>query len=157
MIKRIWVKNFTNLQKKCFIAILCYYFTPNNPSKIEWDLTNGPLSKLLELLDTEVLGSVQWVLLEISWKQSFLCSTTPILNLLNLIHTVECAWCNFSLYELLMSEQVQRDQVGSSNDEVYDQRNLNMKIWKEEGAKLQTLTNHQTLSNSILKNPWKNC
>ena len=34
-----------------------------NPSKIiEWDL-----SKLLELLDTQVLGSVQWVLLEISW------------------------------------------------------------------------------------------
>ena len=24
------------------------------PSKIEWDLTNGPLSKLLELLDTQV-------------------------------------------------------------------------------------------------------
>ena len=39
------------------------------PSKIEWDLTNGPLSKLLELLDTQVFsGSVQWVLLVISWK-----------------------------------------------------------------------------------------
>ena len=25
-----------------------------DPSKIEWDLTNGPLSKLLELLDTQV-------------------------------------------------------------------------------------------------------
>ena len=24
------------------------------PSKIEWDLTNGPLTKLLELLDTKV-------------------------------------------------------------------------------------------------------
>ena len=36
--------------------------------KIEWDLTNGPLSKLLELLDTQVEGSVQWVLLEISWN-----------------------------------------------------------------------------------------
>ena len=24
------------------------------PSKMEWDLTNGPLSKLLELLDTQV-------------------------------------------------------------------------------------------------------
>ena len=33
-----------------------------DPSKIEWDLTNGPLSRLLEL-------SVQWVLLEISWKR----------------------------------------------------------------------------------------
>ena len=31
------------------------------PSKIKWDL-----SKLLELLDTQVWGSVQWVLLEIS-------------------------------------------------------------------------------------------
>ena len=41
-----------------------------NPSKIEWDLTNGPLSKLLELLDTKVEGSVQWVLLEISWNQT---------------------------------------------------------------------------------------
>ena len=39
------------------------------PSKIEWDLTNGPLRKLLELLDTQVFsGSVQWVLLEISWN-----------------------------------------------------------------------------------------
>ena len=38
------------------------------PSKIEWDLTNGPLSKLLKLLDTQVEGSVQWILLEISWK-----------------------------------------------------------------------------------------
>ena len=38
------------------------------PAKIEWDLTNGPLSKLLELLDTQVFsGSVHWVLLEISW------------------------------------------------------------------------------------------
>ena len=26
----------------------------NIPSKIEWDLTNGPVSKLLELLDTQV-------------------------------------------------------------------------------------------------------
>ena len=56
-----------------------------------------------------------------------------------------------------MSGQVQRDQVGSFNDEVYDQRNLKMKIWKEEDAKLQTLTNHhlersQTL---FLKNPWE--
>ena len=38
------------------------------PSKIDWDLTNGPLSKLLEPLDTQVEGSVQWVLLEISWN-----------------------------------------------------------------------------------------
>ena len=26
----------------------------SHPSKVEWDLTNGPLSKLLELLDTQV-------------------------------------------------------------------------------------------------------
>ena len=39
------------------------------PSKIKWDLINGPLSNLLELLDTQVFsGSVQWVLLEISCK-----------------------------------------------------------------------------------------
>ena len=37
------------------------------PSKIEWDLSNGPLSKLLGLLDAQVWGSVQRVLLEISW------------------------------------------------------------------------------------------
>ena len=37
------------------------------PSKIEWDLTNGPLSKLLELLDTQVFSeSVR--LWEISWN-----------------------------------------------------------------------------------------
>ena len=43
------------------------------PSKIEWDLTNGPLCKLLELLDTQVFsGSVQWVLLEISWNVKYL-------------------------------------------------------------------------------------
>ena len=29
-------------------------FQINGPSKIEWDLTNGPLTKLLELLDTKV-------------------------------------------------------------------------------------------------------
>ena len=29
-------------------------FDASSPSKIEWDLTNGPLSKLLELLDTQV-------------------------------------------------------------------------------------------------------
>ena len=26
----------------------------NYPSKIEWDITNGPLTKLLELSDTKV-------------------------------------------------------------------------------------------------------
>ena len=47
-----------------FIALIA-----STPSKIEWDLTNEPLSKLLEPLDTRVFsGSVQWVLLEISWK-----------------------------------------------------------------------------------------
>ena len=40
-------------------------WTPSYPSKIEWDLTNGPLGKLPVLLETQ--GSVQWVLLEISW------------------------------------------------------------------------------------------
>ena len=40
----------------------------NYPSIIEWDLTNGPLRRLLELLNTQVKGSVRWVLLEISWK-----------------------------------------------------------------------------------------
>ena len=46
----------------------CFLYQNGNPSKIEWDLTNGPLSKLLELLDTQVQGSVQWVPLEISWR-----------------------------------------------------------------------------------------
>ena len=27
---------------------------PLDPSRIKWDLTNGPLGKLLELLDTQV-------------------------------------------------------------------------------------------------------
>ena len=45
------------------------HVTPNPySSKIEWDLTNGPLRKLLGRSDTQVFsGSVQWVLLEISW------------------------------------------------------------------------------------------
>ena len=30
------------------------FFCGLNPSKIEWDLTNGPLRKLLELLDAQV-------------------------------------------------------------------------------------------------------
>ena len=57
-----------------------------SPSKIELDLTNGPLSKVPELLDTQVFsGSVQWVLLEISWTQGSTAffrhlSTTVILN-----------------------------------------------------------------------------
>ena len=33
---------------------IAFRIDPFNPSKIEWDLTNGPLSKLLELLDTQV-------------------------------------------------------------------------------------------------------
>ena len=41
-----------------------------------------------------------------------------------------------------MSEQVQRDHFGSVNDEVFDQRNLKMKLRKEDGTKLQTLQNH---------------
>ena len=31
-----------------------YYIHLFFPSKIEWDLTNGPLSKLVEILDTQV-------------------------------------------------------------------------------------------------------
>ena len=27
---------------------------PSTPSKIKWDLTNGPLGKVLELLDSQV-------------------------------------------------------------------------------------------------------
>ena len=53
--------------------------------KFEWDLTNGPLGRLLELLNTQVYWSVQWVLLEISWIygkcmyifQSYGTSSTP--------------------------------------------------------------------------------
>ena len=32
----------------------CEWNLYNIPSKIEWDLTNGPLTKLLELLDSKV-------------------------------------------------------------------------------------------------------
>ena len=37
---------FANKKKESHLGI--------GPSKIEWDLTNGPLRKLLELLDTQV-------------------------------------------------------------------------------------------------------
>ena len=33
----------------------------HNPSKIKWDLANGPLNKLLELLDTQVFFGVRSV------------------------------------------------------------------------------------------------
>ena len=44
---------------------------PQTPSKIQWDLKNGPLSQSLELLDTQAAGSVQWVLLEMSWTNTW--------------------------------------------------------------------------------------
>ena len=37
-----------------YMEMACMVNIPYIPSKIEWDLTNGPLSKLLELLDTQV-------------------------------------------------------------------------------------------------------
>ena len=36
------------------------------PSKIKQDLTNGPLGNVQELLDTQIEGSIHWVLLGIS-------------------------------------------------------------------------------------------
>ena len=51
---------FANLQKHVIYQVVQYPsvepWDPKGifPSKIEWDLTNGPLSKLLELLDTQV-------------------------------------------------------------------------------------------------------
>ena len=44
---------------------------PQTPSKFQWDLKNGPLSQSLELLDTQAAGSVQWVLLEMSWTNAW--------------------------------------------------------------------------------------
>ena len=50
---------------RCFLKIFCLHKKTNTnielsqifaPWKISWDLTNGPLSKLLELLDTQVYG-----------------------------------------------------------------------------------------------------
>ena len=52
----------------------CHVFS----SKIEWNLTNGPLSKLLGLLDTQVQGSVQWVLLETFWSLCWECKMSNI-------------------------------------------------------------------------------
>ena len=64
-------RNFGKIYRRC-VVVYCISSPLRciSPSKIEWDLTNGPLSKLLELLDTQVSGSVQWVLLEISWNIS---------------------------------------------------------------------------------------
>ena len=48
------------LLKKSYVTLGIFQELPLNPTKTEWDLTNGPLSKLVELLDTQVfLGSVQ--------------------------------------------------------------------------------------------------
>ena len=38
----------------CLIDAVDVYIYIIYPSKIKWDLSNGPLSKLLELLDTQV-------------------------------------------------------------------------------------------------------
>ena len=57
---------FKHIQKRLQRTIQYHTKVGLIPSKIEWDLTNGPLSKLLELLDTQDKGSVQWVLLGIS-------------------------------------------------------------------------------------------
>ena len=58
--------SFRQLQWPCLVMwdihsnkLTCRTNTHKNPAKIEWDLTNGPLSKLVELLDTPVWGSVQ--------------------------------------------------------------------------------------------------
>ena len=59
-----------HIQKGYYIHITFKRF---NPSKIEWDLTKGPLSKLLEharAIRYSGLGVRNpWVLLEISWIQ----------------------------------------------------------------------------------------
>ena len=58
------------------------------PSKIEWDLTNGPLS-----CDRAILrdpGSVQWVLLEISWSYGkFLEYNHCLTDFTTKLHTLE--------------------------------------------------------------------
>ena len=42
-----------------FLKFFGLIFFQKNSSTIEWDLTNEPLSKLVELLQTHVSGSVQ--------------------------------------------------------------------------------------------------
>ena len=39
-----------------FIVYVCvvFHMYPINPSRIKWDITKGPLGKLLEVLDTQV-------------------------------------------------------------------------------------------------------
>ncbi len=46
-------------------------FFGENPSKIEWNLTNGPRSVSCDrAIRYSGLGVLQWVLLEISWKKN---------------------------------------------------------------------------------------
>ena len=42
------------------------------PSNIKWDLTNGPRTNLLELSNTQVYGSVPWVL-PTCWEKTIMC------------------------------------------------------------------------------------
>ena len=53
-------------------------FSGGKTSSIKWDLTHGPLNKSLELVDTQVEGSIQWVLLEISWTSTWKLWETPM-------------------------------------------------------------------------------
>ena len=62
---RLLIYNYSRALSKMMLGFASISNIAFFPSKIEWDLTNGPLRKLL--LDTQVYGSVQWVLLEISW------------------------------------------------------------------------------------------
>ena len=54
---------YNPLNNKCVYSLISIIYLGNAPifpSNIEWDLTNGPLSKLVELLDAQVFsGSVQ--------------------------------------------------------------------------------------------------
>ena len=52
---RFWkVLVATHSHGQFFNILVKHVKVSSYPSKIEWDLTNGPLSKLLELLDTQV-------------------------------------------------------------------------------------------------------
>ena len=88
-------------------------------------------------------------------KVIFLSFNDTHVELLNVIHTLECSWC----LQSLRTSDVWTGATWSlwvSKRWIFDQRNLKMKLWKEDGTKLQTLQNHHLERSQILSlNPGK--
>ena len=73
-VELLWCTSILNVAKYCVYlkwsndSDLIFHMALFTYISLEYGTLRTALSKLLELLDTQVEGSVQWVLLEISWN-----------------------------------------------------------------------------------------